>query len=327
MEVWGEYHATNQNTANNSIMGKTFAPESAWPFDEAAARSWEAPDKCGEDADKCGKPVDAQKISSLSSQGVIVVTQIERLWSRPKEDKEHVPHRDVPFELMRAKIAAGRDLAIGLSLPTRFKPIAIKDDTSGAQYISDDLTWSDKPGGHFVSVVGYSVVADGTYFLLKNSWGTKWGQGGYAWIHDVTLSKMLGTAFVIDGQPVNTTGLKIPMAKAGHVDVCPPGQVPDTINAACSPLCTDGGPPTAGACGETDGCEPGEVNLSGECVIGAPKIKGTEPTTKVAFDCATTGCVYSLPKGFEGCKDLCQKSCPAPDFRLAQGPAGLTCVE
>lgn len=35
---------------------------------------------------------------------------------------------------------------------------------------------------HMVNLAGYRTLADGTTeFLIKNSWGTGWGQGGYAW--------------------------------------------------------------------------------------------------------------------------------------------------
>jgi hypothetical protein len=53
-----------------------------------------------------------------------------------------------------------------------------------------------------------------------------------------------------------------------------------------------------------------------------------EPKTNISFACATSGCVYTIPKGVGGCKDgKCQKSCPAPDFRLGQGRGGLLCLE
>lgn len=41
---------------------------------------------------------------------------------------------------------------------------------------------SDKGVNHMVNLVGYRTLSDGTTeFKVKNSWGTGWGQKGYAW--------------------------------------------------------------------------------------------------------------------------------------------------
>jgi hypothetical protein len=100
------------------------------------------------------------------------------------------------------------------------------------------------------------------------------------------------------------------------------------VDGKCKPLCGDGGPRHGGYCGTTEDCTKGFVNVAGECVIAAPRSKGTEPSKGIAFACAPSGCVYTIPKGVEGCNDAsCQKSCPAPDYRLGAGKTGLLCLE
>jgi hypothetical protein len=194
-------------------------------------------------------------------------------------------------------------------------------------YVPDDITPRKSGGGHMISLVGYHGEGKGTYFLLKNSWGPKWGENGYAWVHSATLAKFMFSVFDFDAEPVEPSSTRRPVGKNGSVDACAAGQVPDTVTCACKPTCASGGPETNGFCGDTDGCDAGEVNVSGECVLAAPKVTGKDPKSGVSFECAPGGCVYEIPKGFEGCKDKCQKSCPAPDFRLAKGSSGLTCVE
>lgn len=52
-------------------------------------------------------------------------------------------------------------------------------------------------GGHAVSIVGYNA----TGFLIKNSWGTDWGDGGYGWVsfelHKLLCDELL---YFIDGK-------------------------------------------------------------------------------------------------------------------------------
>ena len=44
---------------------------------------------------------------------------------------------------------------------------------------------------HAVILVGYGETSGGRCFLVRNSWGTAWGDGGYAWIDEDYLSPRL----------------------------------------------------------------------------------------------------------------------------------------
>ena len=46
-------------------------------------------------------------------------------------------------------------------------------------FMPDDLT-EGVDGGHCIAIVGYSKTKDA--FRLRNSWGTDWGDAGYAWL-------------------------------------------------------------------------------------------------------------------------------------------------
>lgn len=47
----------------------------------------------------------------------------------------------------------------------------------------------DIAGGHMMCILGYRPAADGKReFLVINSWGTGWGEGGYCWMHENVLA-------------------------------------------------------------------------------------------------------------------------------------------
>jgi len=55
------------------------------------------------------------------------------------------------------------------------------------------------PGRHAVVAVGVGHAEDGDYILVRNSWGTRWGQSGYGWIHGPYLESQLQmTGIILD---------------------------------------------------------------------------------------------------------------------------------
>lgn len=310
MEIWARYHQANTEVGILSNMGKSVARAEDWPYDSATASSWLPKGKhCKSDA--CGKSVDAEKLAEVEKKGVVLI-----------EQHELIPGGENLFDIIEAKLASGHDVGIGGKLPASFKPIGEK----GSKYVPDFAEYGK--GGHAFATVGYTHIDGERYFLLKNSWGEKWGDGGYAWIHEATLKKIIGGAHVVILDPVADVGLKRPKRKKGHVAACKAKDAPDSADLACKPRCDDGSAQHAGYCGVTEDCETGFVNVLGECVLAAPVAKGTEPKSTIVYDCKPSGCVYTIPKGVEGCtSSACQKSCPAPDFRLGKGKAGLLCLE
>jgi hypothetical protein len=55
----------------------------------------------------------------------------------------------------------------------------------------------DGVGGHAVTLSGYSTTSGRRWFLLHNSWGATWGDGGYAWISEQMLRERLRDAWTI----------------------------------------------------------------------------------------------------------------------------------
>jgi len=304
MELWGRYHQPDLGEALISTVGQKFASEDAWPYDSKVAWQWRDCEKGGPKSDgPCGKPVDKARLAELEKKPSVIVEQVEWL---PKD-----------FELARRKIAAGQDPIFAIKLPRHFKPIG----KAGARYIPD---YKDETGGHAMELAGYMVGDKGdNYFLVHNSWGANWGDGGYAWIHEATLAKHMLNGFgIVDARPVSGEN------RHRQGKVCSAGQAPDSLTGACMAECKEGGPTHNGVCPEPGECAAGLVNLFGECIGAAPTDAGKDEKSGISWKCGPGGCAYTLPKAVGKCdKEPCILSCPAPSYHAAKDDHGLTCVE
>ena len=100
--------------------------------------------------------------------------------------------------------------------------------------------YRNAPSGHAMVLAGYKRQTNGTYFLIQNSWGRRWGDGGFAWIHEATLQRNLHSAFVVDAKPrraQNGLPAEPPIAPQ---PACAAGQGPDSVTEVCAPFCPDG---------------------------------------------------------------------------------------
>jgi C1A family cysteine protease len=304
MELWARYHQPDLTDALIASVGQTLASEDAWPYDPKVAWPWRACPKAGGKSEgPCGKPVDKAKLDEVSKHPAVMVEQVEWL---PKD-----------FEIMRQKIAGGEDPIFAIKLPRHFAPVG----AVGAKYIPD---YKEEAGGHALSLAGYAIGEKGdNYYLVHNSWGPTWGDGGYAWIHEATLAKHMMNGFgIVDARPIN--------GEKAHREgkTCPAGHAPDSLTGACEAECKEGGPMHNGVCPELSDCPTGFVNLFGECVGAAPTDSSKDEKTGVSWKCGPGGCAYTLPKALGKCeKEPCVLSCPAPSFRAAKDDHGLTCVE
>ncbi|MEM8663436.1 MAG: C1 family peptidase, partial [Pseudomonadota bacterium] len=84
-----------------------------------------------------------------------------------------------------ATVAAGFPVAVGCFLPK------IVYDFAGATGVVPELTaaqWAlPMVGGHAMLIVGYDLIRQTV--LVRNSWGPRWGDGGYATIPFSVLEK------------------------------------------------------------------------------------------------------------------------------------------
>lgn len=98
---------------------------------------------------------------------------------------------------LRALLDGGTPVALGLEVFDCF----FRPDLNGR--IQVPAAGSTARGHHAVLAVGHQP----TELLIRNSWGTTWALGGYAWIADGYVQSHLGSAWVIDGSPTVASSL------------------------------------------------------------------------------------------------------------------------
>jgi hypothetical protein len=310
MDIWSRYRSPYASKALSANIGQELASESTWPFDERTAKGWVAcesgakPPKEG-----CGLLPDPKRVAAAKAEPAVVLTDVTYLTDPDLDD-------------LREHLAAGQDIVVSLELPQVFAPTG----SAGARYVPH-WTAEKAEGGHALVLVGYVTFAKAVYFLMHNSWGTAWGDGGYAWIHSTTLLKHLREALVVDAEPVLRDAAKKRRTRGAYT--CDAPLVPDSIRGTCTPVCPDGSPRSDGACAVAGQCGVGLVNLTGVCVVAAPTTRGSDPKTGISWACGPGGCAYDLPRRQDpDCKgNTCKASCPAPIFRIASAGDDLTCVE
>lgn len=236
LHIWSKYAVGVMGIAGDQTEGERIALEGTWPYSPVKACKL-----LREPFDSCGKAYGVTSASgdldpslraernAANSAGRYTVLAIEQLQSRPADLDE-----------MSAVLAGG--------------------DAIWASFWVDSDAWTSRamlPGsvlpeyerrddtGHAVVLAGYRTVGARKQFLIHNSWGPRWGEGGYAWISDSMVMKNLRAAYKVRvGEGGGGPG---PSPTPGP-SACPAGQAPDSVLGSCASLCASGSPPAAGVC-------------------------------------------------------------------------------
>ena len=269
--TWSRYATPRMSATADAKRGRPIAPEAAWPYESSTVCSWMTPCEAGEcGAAPCGRRPDPRRVADADLAPLADVTEITRL-----------PDPSA----FAAVLAKGQAIWFAMWVGDDFTEVR------GTNAIVPDADYRNAPSGHAMVLAGYKQQANGTYFLIQNSWGRRWGDGGFAWIHEATLRRNLHSAFVVDAKPrgpQNGLPAEPPIAPQ---PACVAGQAPDSVTEACAPLCGDGSPRTRGTCPRTGRCPSGYVDVFGLCVMSAPlRPPQTDTASNVNVVCGAAGC-------------------------------------
>ncbi|HEY8076556.1 MAG TPA: C1 family peptidase [Labilithrix sp.] len=264
--VWAGYGIPQMSNAADSNLNRAIAPLSLWPQNnreacELADARFE--EDCGFETHVAPgswrtDPTLVQHKQASDSGGQYKVVQFEQLKTLPFDPAE-----------LTSTLASGNSVWIAMKIDA----LAFSAKSMKGGVIPD---WSTPNGGHAMEMAGYRDTPQGRQYLVHNSWGVSWGEGGYGWISENMIQKFMHLAYKVklDGAPPpqNTTD-----------DDCSPDDIMDILSGQCTLICPDGSRPNGGCKG---GSAPGQPPPNGGFVIpplpsGFPTIPGlTPPPTK-----------------------------------------------
>jgi hypothetical protein len=302
MHAWARYHTPKMSLADNDNIGRGLTDLTTFPFDAKLAVAWQR-----------GSRVDPGVLHHADARSLVEITNISKLETNNMTE-------------IKSALAAGQDVwfsikgAHGLQHP--------KKNADGESMVShfDSRKNGGQQSGHAIVLAGYEETPKGTFYLIHNSWGTKWGTDGYAWIWEKTLHANLTSAYVISVKPTELAHSKH-REHSHKLAMCSANLAPDAVTAQCVPPCEDSGPRVNGVCPTAGQCPEGQVNLDGKCELSAPVLEKTL-SNGVKMTCGMSGCTYIVPNGTASCTSEkgCNVSCAAPRFMLGSGTRGLACT-
>jgi hypothetical protein len=268
--IWAHYGEPAMGAAAQGNLNKGIALWASWPFSpkegcELSRFDDDCGDHYGVSTNSAGSDAKLQgELSQAEANAKYKITSVESM-SIPANPND-----------VAAVLATGADLWVAFSLDVNnwgFRVLQEHDNV-----IPD---WSSPEGGHAVMLAGYRKVNGKKQFLIHNSWGTDWGDGGYAWVSENMVRRFMHAAYKIKVSPVAT-----PPPAPLTDDDCDSDELVDSVTNQCATECDDGSRPANGKCPSSGGgnvpsdpgqvghkppvkgaCLPGRILVNGRCVI------------------------------------------------------------
>ncbi|HEY3819427.1 MAG TPA: C1 family peptidase [Polyangiaceae bacterium] len=234
LHIWSHYGNPIVQNAGDSNLKKAIAPWESWPYDERVACEL---DQSGDhDCGPYTPPVtqgsgahDATlqaKMKDSDGRGQWSITEYDRIPSDP--------------DTLAAILATGADVWTSADIGASWL-------TTVGETIAD-WTALTTDGGHAFVLAGYRHVGGQRQFLVHNSWGTTWGDRGYAYMSEAMVRGFLKTSYKVvvaskaAPAPVPTESNKL------TDDDCGEDQLVDSVTGQCAKMCANDSRPANGKC-------------------------------------------------------------------------------
>lgn len=213
---------------------EAIADESVWPYDPAKAC------RLKDEADSCEQAYGVA-VNSWQSDPALVAER-ERARASGVAMSSRASKLTGSTEQIARAIAGGKPVYVNVGIDS-----AAWSWSGVKGGVISDYARADR-GGHAVVLVAFRPSGVERAFLVHNSWGARWGDGGYAWIPEHVLASHLESAFLVDAVP---TGPALPVATPPTLapsNACAAGSALDLGTGKCAALCPSGLVPFGGRC-------------------------------------------------------------------------------
>ncbi len=233
--VWAHYATPTMEDAAQGNLNKGITTFEILPYSgrEACEIQRDVTDDCGQTYGVMPNTAQGdaqlqQKLRAADATGGHRVIAYEELDVHPANIDEIV-----------ATLASGADIWAGFDVDS-----SVWVSRKMQNFVIPD--WSVTDGGHALVLAGYRRVNGGLQFLVHNSWGPKWGDGGYAWISQAMVSRWMHLGYKIRTD-VDAGSPTSPVPPKTDED-CPGDQVMDAASGKCVGICPDQSRAVNGQC-------------------------------------------------------------------------------
>jgi hypothetical protein len=223
IHIWAHYAYPNMKVAGESMLNKTIAPLSVWPYSPRQACEMEKDVHA-----ECGQAYRVRPASAARDQALRrELERADREGLYKIVNIDHISSKPVDPDTIAAVLATGADVWMGIMV-----------DSHAWQHLKEQNPvipdWKGTEGGHAVALAGYRKGPNGQrQFLVHNSWGGTWGDHGFGWINEEMIKKHVEYAYVVRIE--DKSGKSPPQTD----DACSEDDLIDADTGICAAMCAN----------------------------------------------------------------------------------------